>query len=159
MSAAESSATMQQPVTACRSSSSLFADQPWSIVPPPSILAAITPRRRHEKPPPVVQAAQQGLVTYKELSGSVEHSTIRKSKQSLNSYIMMKYIAIACRNVEVFIKFARASYKEKIWDHAAAVIIIQEVGGLVTYARGYPLDFSCNICSFCSHVVWNDIKI
>lgn len=39
-------------------------------------------------------------------------------------------------------KFARAGYKEKIWDHAAGAIIIQEAGGMVTDAKGNPLDFS-----------------
>lgn len=39
-------------------------------------------------------------------------------------------------------KFARAGYKEKIWDHAAGVLIIQEAGGVVTDAGGHPLDFS-----------------
>lgn len=54
----------------------------------------------------------------------------------------MKYTAIACGDAEVFIKFARAGYKEKIWDHAAGAIIIQETGGMVTDAKGHPLDFS-----------------
>jgi 3'(2'), 5'-bisphosphate nucleotidase len=39
-------------------------------------------------------------------------------------------------------KFARAGYKEKIWDHAAGVVIVQEAGGVVTDAGGRPLDFS-----------------
>lgn len=42
-------------------------------------------------------------------------------------------------------KFARAGYKEKIWDHAAGVVIIQEAGGVVTDAGGHPLDFSKGI--------------
>ncbi|KAE9613516.1 hypothetical protein Lal_00015955 [Lupinus albus] len=64
------------------------------------------------------------------------------SKRPLRALSMMKYVAIACGNAEVFMKFARASYKEKIWDHAAGVIIIQEAGGIVTDVRGDPLDFS-----------------
>ncbi|KAL2343976.1 hypothetical protein Fmac_005261 [Flemingia macrophylla] len=64
------------------------------------------------------------------------------SNQPLRVYSMMKYAAIACGDAEVFMKFARAGYKEKIWDHAAGAIIIQEAGGMVTDARGHPLDFS-----------------
>ncbi|TKY59291.1 PAP-specific phosphatase HAL2 [Spatholobus suberectus] len=64
------------------------------------------------------------------------------SNQPLRVYVMMKYAAIACGDAEVFMKFARAGYKEKIWDHAAGAIIIQEAGGMVTDARGQPLDFS-----------------
>ncbi|ONK61194.1 uncharacterized protein A4U43_C08F27190 [Asparagus officinalis] len=63
-------------------------------------------------------------------------------KQPLRVYSMVKYAAIARGDAEIFMKFARAGYKEKIWDHAAGVVIIQEAGGVVTDARGRPLDFS-----------------
>ncbi|KAK7327949.1 hypothetical protein VNO77_22042 [Canavalia gladiata] len=63
-------------------------------------------------------------------------------KQPLRVYSMVKYAAIARGDAEVFMKFAKAGYKEKIWDHAAGVIIIQEAGGMVTDAGGLPLDFS-----------------
>ncbi|XP_059623202.1 PAP-specific phosphatase HAL2-like [Cornus florida] len=62
--------------------------------------------------------------------------------QPLRVYSMVKYAAIACGDAEIFMKFARAGYKEKIWDHAAGVVIIQEAGGVVTDAGGHPLDFS-----------------
>ncbi|XP_009385075.3 3',5'-bisphosphate nucleotidase AHL [Musa acuminata AAA Group] len=63
-------------------------------------------------------------------------------KQPLRVYSMVKYAAIARGDAEIFMKFARAGYKEKIWDHAAGLVIIQEAGGVVTDARGCPLDFS-----------------
>ncbi|KAA0056949.1 PAP-specific phosphatase HAL2-like [Cucumis melo var. makuwa] len=62
--------------------------------------------------------------------------------QPLRVYSMVKYAAIARGDAEIFMKFARAGYKEKIWDHAAGVVIIQEAGGVVTDARGCPLNFS-----------------
>lgn len=34
------------------------------------------------------------------------------------------------------------SYEEKIWDHAAGMIIVEEAGGRVTDMHGKPLDFS-----------------
>lgn len=34
------------------------------------------------------------------------------------------------------------SYEEKIWDHAAGTIIVEEAGGRVTDMHGKPLDFS-----------------
>ncbi|RRT66822.1 hypothetical protein B296_00031878 [Ensete ventricosum] len=70
-------------------------------------------------------------------------STCRK--QPLRVYSMVKYAAIARGDAEIFMKFARAGYKEKIWDHAAGLVIIQEAGGVVTDARGCPLDFSKGI--------------
>uniref|UniRef100_J3LI49 3'(2'),5'-bisphosphate nucleotidase n=2 Tax=Oryza brachyantha TaxID=4533 RepID=J3LI49_ORYBR len=63
-------------------------------------------------------------------------------KQPLRVYSMVKYAAIARGDAEIFMKFARAGYKEKIWDHAAGVVIIQEAGGVITDAGGRPLDFS-----------------
>ncbi|KAL5212158.1 hypothetical protein ABZP36_023005 [Zizania latifolia] len=63
-------------------------------------------------------------------------------KQPLRVYSMVKYAAIARGDAEIFMKFAKAGYKEKIWDHAAGVVIIQEAGGVITDAGGRPLDFS-----------------
>lgn len=66
-------------------------------------------------------------------------------KQPLRVYSMVKYAAIACGNAEIFMKFARAGYKEKIWDHAAGVLLVEEAGGVVTDAGGRPLNFSRGI--------------
>ncbi|CAN1854265.1 PAP-specific phosphatase HAL2-like [Linum perenne] len=63
-------------------------------------------------------------------------------KEPLRVYSMVKYATIARGHAEVFMKFARTGYKEKIWDHAAGVVIVQEAGGVVTDAGGRPLDFS-----------------
>ncbi|KAL0682124.1 hypothetical protein Bca4012_048971 [Brassica carinata] len=63
-------------------------------------------------------------------------------KQPMRVYSMVKYAAIACGDAEVFMKFAQSSYKEKIWDHAAGVVIVEEAGGVVTDAGGRNLDFS-----------------
>ncbi|XP_009795942.1 3',5'-bisphosphate nucleotidase AHL-like [Nicotiana tabacum] len=63
----------------------------------------------------------------------------------LRVYSMVKYAAIAQGDAEIFMKFARAGYKEKIWDHAAGVLLVQEAGGVVTDAGGRSLDFSRGI--------------
>ncbi|XP_022139719.1 PAP-specific phosphatase HAL2-like [Momordica charantia] len=63
-------------------------------------------------------------------------------KQPLRVYSMVKYAAIARGDAEIFMKFARTGYREKIWDHAAGVIIVEAAGGVVTDAGGHPLDFS-----------------
>ncbi|CAN6558057.1 unnamed protein product [Malus baccata var. baccata] len=62
--------------------------------------------------------------------------------QPLRVYSMVKYAAIARGDAELFMKFARTGYKEKIWDHAAGLVIVEEAGGVVTDAGGRPLDFS-----------------
>ncbi|KAI5386499.1 PAP-specific phosphatase HAL2-like [Lathyrus oleraceus] len=64
------------------------------------------------------------------------------SNKPLRVYSMVKYAAIACGDAEAFMQFARSGHKEKIWDHAAGVIIIQEAGGTVTDIKGHSLDFS-----------------
>nr|GEU77890.1 PAP-specific phosphatase HAL2-like [Tanacetum cinerariifolium] len=63
-------------------------------------------------------------------------------KQPLRVYSMVKYAAIARGDAEIYMKFAKAGYKEKVWDHAAGVVIVEEAGGVVTDAGGRPLDFS-----------------
>ncbi|KAJ4845236.1 hypothetical protein Tsubulata_003840 [Turnera subulata] len=63
-------------------------------------------------------------------------------KKPLRVHSMVKYAAIARGDAEIFMKFARCGYKEKIWDHAAGVVIVEEAGGVVTDAGGRPLDFS-----------------
>ncbi|KAL3508630.1 hypothetical protein ACH5RR_028031 [Cinchona calisaya] len=68
--------------------------------------------------------------------------TVGLRKQPLRVHSMVKYAAIARGDAEIFMKFARAGYKEKIWDHAAGVLLVQEAGGVVTDAGGQPLDFS-----------------
>ena len=39
-------------------------------------------------------------------------------------------------------RFPPETYREKIWDHAAGVVIVEEAGGRVTDAAGNKLDFS-----------------
>ncbi|KAE9592927.1 hypothetical protein Lal_00029233 [Lupinus albus] len=66
-------------------------------------------------------------------------------KQPLRVHSMVKYAAIARGDAEIFMKFAKSGYKEKTWDHAAGVVIVEEAGGVVTDAGGRPLDFSKGI--------------
>lgn len=72
-------------------------------------------------------------------------SSVGLRNKPLRVYSMVKYAAIAQGDAEIFMKFARAGYKEKIWDHAAGVLIVQEAGGVVTDAGGRSLDFSKGI--------------
>ncbi|KAH7836908.1 hypothetical protein Vadar_007271 [Vaccinium darrowii] len=62
--------------------------------------------------------------------------------QPLCENSMVKYEAIGSGHTVMFMKYTRAGCKEKIWDHAAGGVIIQEAGGVVTDIGGHPLDFS-----------------
>ncbi|KAL0306483.1 UNVERIFIED_CONTAM: PAP-specific phosphatase HAL2-like [Sesamum radiatum] len=72
-------------------------------------------------------------------------NTVGLRKKPLRVYSMVKYAAIARGEAEIYMRFARSGYKEKIWDHAAGVLLVHEAGGVVTDAGGRPLDFSKGI--------------
>ncbi len=54
-----------------------------------------------------------------------------------------KYAAVARGDASVYLRLpTRPDYEEKIWDHAAGWIVVEEAGGRVTDVHGQPLDFS-----------------
>ncbi len=54
-----------------------------------------------------------------------------------------KYGVVALGGAEIYLRLpTRADYREKIWDHAAGSLVIEEAGGLVTDIDGHPLDFT-----------------
>jgi 3'(2'), 5'-bisphosphate nucleotidase / inositol polyphosphate 1-phosphatase len=53
-----------------------------------------------------------------------------------------KYGALSRGDAAIFMRFPPDTYREKIWDHAAGVLILEEAGGVVTDAKGNKLDFS-----------------
>ena len=54
-----------------------------------------------------------------------------------------KYAAVADAMAEVYLRLpTRKGYEEKIWDHAAGSVVVEEAGGIVSDVRGEPLDFS-----------------
>jgi 3'(2'), 5'-bisphosphate nucleotidase len=54
-----------------------------------------------------------------------------------------KYSVVARGEAAIYLRLpTRPGYEEKIWDHAAGVIVVEEAGGVVTDVNGKPLDFS-----------------
>jgi len=54
-----------------------------------------------------------------------------------------KYAACAAGLTHAYLRLpTRPGYEEKIWDHAAGLIVVHEAGGRVTDTLGAPLDFS-----------------
>ncbi len=56
-----------------------------------------------------------------------------------------KYAAIAAGQASLYLRLPSPktpNYKEKIWDHAAGLLIVEEAGGTVTDMHGIPLDFT-----------------
>jgi 3'(2'), 5'-bisphosphate nucleotidase len=54
-----------------------------------------------------------------------------------------KYAAVARGDASIYLRLpTSAEYREKIWDHAAGMIVVEEAGGRVTDVDGRPLDFA-----------------
>ena len=54
-----------------------------------------------------------------------------------------KYAAVARGQASVYLRLpTRPGYEEKIWDHAAGSIVLEEAGGRLSDTFGKPLDFS-----------------
>ena len=54
-----------------------------------------------------------------------------------------KYAAVARGEAAIYLRLpTKKGYEEKIWDHAAGALVVEEAGGKVTDTRGLPLDFS-----------------
>ena len=53
-----------------------------------------------------------------------------------------KYGAVARGDASIYLRMpTRADYREKIWDHAAGKLVVEEAGGTVSDVTGKPLDF------------------
>jgi len=56
----------------------------------------------------------------------------------------VKYAVVSSGNAEIYLRIPNPkspNYKEKIWDHAAGSIVVEEAGGVVSDVLGKPLDF------------------
>lgn len=56
-----------------------------------------------------------------------------------------KYAAVARGDAALYLRLpnpATPDYREKIWDHAAGALLVEEAGGVVSDSTGQPLDFS-----------------
>lgn len=64
---------------------------------------------------------------------------------SLRMDSQAKYAVVACGEAALYLRLPSPKtpdYREKIWDHAAGVIVVEEAGGKVTDMHGKPLNFS-----------------
>ena len=53
-----------------------------------------------------------------------------------------KYAIVAQGEAQIYLRLpTRKDYQEKIWDHAAGLIVVEEAGGRITDIRGDDLDF------------------
>lgn len=67
------------------------------------------------------------------------------SAPSLRMDSQAKYAAVAAGQAALYLRLPSPKtpdYREKIWDHAAGTIVVEEAGGTVTDMTGKPLDFT-----------------
>jgi 3'(2'), 5'-bisphosphate nucleotidase len=67
----------------------------------------------------------------------ITSSSVRMDSQA-------KYGAVAAGEAALYLRLPSPKYpdyREKIWDHAAGAIVVEEAGGKVTDMHGKPLDF------------------
>lgn len=54
-----------------------------------------------------------------------------------------KYAVVARGEADIYLRLpTRKGYREKIWDHAGGVLVVEEAGGVVTDVHGRPLEFT-----------------
>jgi 3'(2'), 5'-bisphosphate nucleotidase len=78
------------------------------------------------------------------------HDVSRQIMKTLRSNAMprrldsqAKYAVVATGLGDVYLRLpVKAGYEEKIWDHAAGVVLVEAAGGRVTDIHGKALDFS-----------------
>ena len=64
-------------------------------------------------------------------------------KESVRLDSQAKYAVVARGEADIYLRLpTRADYREKIWDHAGGVLVVEEAGGKVTDVAGRPLDFT-----------------
>lgn len=69
-----------------------------------------------------------------------EKLQIEKEPRRLDS--QAKYAVVAQGDADIYMRLpTRVGYREKIWDHAAGVILVQEAGGTVTDIHGKSVSF------------------
>jgi HAL2 family 3'(2'),5'-bisphosphate nucleotidase len=71
----------------------------------------------------------------------VERVGIRAMPDRLDS--QAKYAVVARGESALYLRHSlNRDYREKVWDHAAGVLVTEEAGGRVTDVSGRPLDFA-----------------
>lgn len=58
------------------------------------------------------------------------------ANRAINDHVSICAGALARGDAAILLRFPHKGYREKIWDHAAGVVIVQEAGAVSTDASG-----------------------
>lgn len=87
------------------------------------------------------ESVESGHASHDEMAQIAEKSQMTAEPVRLDS--QAKYATVARGESVAYLRLSpSATYIEKIWDHAAGAIVVEEAGGVVTDLHGKPLDFS-----------------
>lgn len=89
----------------------------------------------------VCEGVEKGHSSHDEQSRIKQYLGIPQT-QTLNLDSQVKYCCLSKGLAELYLRLpVSATYREKIWDHAAGNILITESGGVVSDMHGNPLNF------------------
>lgn len=80
-------------------------------------------------------------------SHSMAHEIAKRLKAHPHPFRLdsqCKYALVAQGSTAIYLRIpTQKAHAEKIWDHAAGVLVVEEAGGKVSDIYGLPFDFSC----------------
>lgn len=89
-----------------------------------------------------VESVESGHGDQSQQSAMAQAVGIQSPSMRMDS--QAKYAAVAAGHAALYLRLPSPktpNYREKIWDHAAGTLVVQEAGGCVTDMHGKPLDF------------------
>lgn len=88
----------------------------------------------------ICESVESGHTAHDDSAEVAGHLGIDTAPVRLDS--QAKYAVVARGEADIYLRLpTRPGYVEKIWDHAAGVLVVTEAGGRATDIHGKPLDF------------------
>ncbi len=86
------------------------------------------------------ESVESGHSSHSDAAAVAERLGITAAPARLDS--QAKYAVVARGDADIYLRLpTRPGYVEKIWDHAAGMLVVTEAGGTVTDVAGAPLEF------------------
>ena len=118
--------------------------------------------------PPAFMESYEARHSDHSFSGKVARAVFEgtEPKPALRADSQCKYGLLALGGIaDIYMRFPPKDYREKIWDHAAGICIVQEAGGVISDAKGrrlrvnegrfLPEDLGGGICA-ASTAAWHE---